>query len=450
MRLVTGPLFIIQLCLLCFPTLVFCAEPARSQDWPEPLSLDFLLAQVDQTHPDLQLAEAAVAQARAAQLQAETGYGVRSSLLARLRWIEPSSIAYDQSRQDHRVRLQVSKRLYDFGRTAALEAAAAADVSSQQQRYRDAINQYRLAVMAAYFDVLLADLEAIRDNEAMSIDYVNFDRAQSRNELGQMSDIELLRFESIYQLSRARQYASGTRQRTTRERLANLINRSGRLPAELETPSLPDIGRDIPDVQAWFERAESTNPELIALQAAVQGASERLSAAQAGHYPILNGEAEVSAYSRTKGSNDPWRIGLTLDVPITTGGETQAQTAQRRAELLAARAALEQRRREIREAVLDSWSALHSLRAERQELMVRADYRDLYLDRSRALYELEVKTDLGDAMTQTSDVRLQQARVNYEITLAWGRVRALLGLDIRANEELDGQFTEQGNEGGQP
>lgn len=423
--------------LLLLPAASLAAEPPATQeaDWPEPLSLDFVLARVDQTHPDLQLAEVAVRQARAVQLQAESNYGLRSSLLARLRWIEPSPLAHDPSRQDHRLRLQVSKRLYDFGRTAALEAAAGADLAAQRQRYRDALNQYRLAVMAAYFDVLLVDLEVIRDTEAMSIGYVNFDRAQARNELGQLSDIELLRFESIYQLTRARQYASSTRQRTARQRLANLINRSDKLPAELAVPPLPDVRRDIPDVETWFAGAEAANPELIALQGAVQSARERLSAAQAGRHPVLNGQAEVSAYSRDSGGNDPWRVGISLDVPLITGGETRAQTALRRAELQAARAQLERRRREIREAVLDSWSVLHSLRARRQELAVQAEYRDLYLDRSRALYELEVKSDLGDAMTQTSDVRLQQARVDYEITLAWARVRALLGQDVTLNEE---------------
>ncbi|HEB59742.1 MAG TPA: hypothetical protein ENJ01_11000 [Gammaproteobacteria bacterium] len=419
--------------LILLPLAAVADEPV--QDWPQPLTLDFVLEHVDQSHPDLQLAEAAVAQARAVQQQAESRYGLRSSLLARLRWIEPSPLAHDPSRQDHRLRLQVSKRLYDFGRTAALEAAAEADLAAQQQRYRDALNQYRLAVMAAYFDVLLVDLEVIRDNEAMSIGYVNFDRAQSRNELGQLSDIELLRFESVYQLTRARQYASSTRQRTARQRLANLINRSDKLPAELTAPALPDVQRDIPEVAAWFASAEAANPELIALQVAVQGARERLSAAQAGSYPVLNGQAEVSAYRRESGGNDPWRVGLSLDVPLTTGGETRAQATQRRAELQATRARLERRRREIREAVLESWSALHSLRARRQELAVQAEYRDLYLDRSRALYELEMKSDLGDAMTQTSDVRLQQARVDYEITLAWARVRALLGQDVTLKGE---------------
>lgn len=438
MRRVVGGLCVAVLGMLLLPSVAFSAElpPTPDQDWPEPLNLEFVLARVDQTHPDLQMVEAAVAQARAAQLQVESRYGLRSSLLGRLRWIEPSSIAYDQSQQDHMLRLRASKRLYDFGRTSSLETAAEADLVAQQQRYLDTLNQYRLAVMAAYFDVLLADLEFSRDNEAMSIGYVNFDRAQSRNELGQLSDIELLKFESAYQLTRARQYASSARQRTARERLANLINRSGRLPAELEIPVLPDVGREIPDVDAWFVLAESANPDLMALQAAVQSAREHLSAAEAGSHPVLNGQAEVSAYSREKGSHDPWRVGVTLDIPLTTGGDTKAQTAQRRAELLTARAELERRRREIREAVLDSWSALHSLRARRQELAVQADYRDLYLDRSRALYEMEVKTDLGDAMTQTSDVRLQQAQVDYEITLAWGRVRALLGQDVRLGEEI--------------
>ena len=54
------------------------------------------------------------------------------------------------------------------------------------------------------------------------------------------------------------------------------------------------------------------------------------------------------------------------------------------------------------------------LRIRLAGLQVRGDYRELYLDRSRALYELEVKTDLGDAMTEMSAVELDQARAEFE------------------------------------
>lgn len=58
---------------------------------------------------------------------------------------------------------------------------------------------------------------------------------------------------------------------------------------------------------------------------------------------------------------------------------------------------------------------------------MRGDYRELYLDRSRALYELEVKTDLGDAMTEISAVRLDMAQAEFDWMMTQARLKALAG-----------------------
>jgi outer membrane protein TolC len=419
---------------------VFWPVPGWSQQdaaapWPQPLSLDYVLAQVDESHPDLELARAAVAQAQAAQLDAQASYGFNASLVAQLRWVDPPALAPDQSQGDHRVSLYLRQRLYDFGRTAAQEAASAANVAGSQDRYRYALSQYRLAVMAAFFDVILADLEYARDNEDMATAYVQYDRAKTRNELGQVSDIDLAQKETAYQTSRARRYASETRQRTSRAALANILNRPEQLPSDLARPKLANLGRDIPDVEPWFKTAEANNPLLLALREELKGARQNLAAAAAGDNPVLNGEVEVSRYARELGGYDNWRAGVTLDVPLVTGGSTKAQTARRRAELQAVRARLEQQRLAVRQAVLQAWGDLTNLKAKREEVATLAGYRDLYLDRSRALYELEVKSDLGDAMVQTSDVRLQMARTEFQIALTWARVEALLGQTVFATKE---------------
>ena len=51
----------------------------------------------------------------------------------------------------------------------------------------------------------------------------------------------------------------------------------------------------------------------------------------------------------------------------------------------------------------------------------------MYLDRSRALYELELKADLGDAMTKTSEVRLDIARVLFDWAMNEAKIKAMVG-----------------------
>ena len=407
---------------------------AAEEPWPEPFTLEMALAQATVGHPQLQIAAAELEQARAELLQAESQTGLQSHLSGRLRWVDPPDVALDQSQDDHRLSLFVNKRLYDFGRTAAQEAASMAAVAGREQYYQDGLSRHRIAIMAAYFDAVLSDYAYARDNEDMSIVFIRADRARQRNELGQTSDIELLELRSQYQASRVRRYTSDSQRRTTRARLANVLNRPTQLPSELTTPELPGNNRAIPeDIEGWLIEAEQLNRILVAMRAQVTSAQERLNAAKASDNPFLTGEMEVSRYSRESGSHDNWRAGITLDVPLITGGRTKAKRAKNRAILNRAKAVLEEQRRHVRQAILETWTELNVLKIKREQAIAETDYREMYLDRSRALYEMEVKSDLGDSMTRTSAVRYESLKIDFAIALAWARIEAFLGKEISSD-----------------
>jgi len=74
----------------------------------------------------------------------------------------------------------------------------------------------------------------------------------------------------------------------------------------------------------------------------------------------------------------------------------------------------------------------YTLGAEDDAARAFGDYRALYLDRSRARYEQEMQTDLGDAMVELSEARLRSARVRFERAMAWARLRALGGAPAEA------------------
>lgn len=425
-QLAIGGIFLA--CMHVFPGL---ASAQQADHWPDVLSLEFALSRLSLEHPDLQLANAALANARARQLLAESRYGLEASLEGRLRWIEPSTLAADQSSDDHRLGLFASKPLYDFGRSSAFAEAASNAVSGEEYLLREAVNQHRLRTMSAYFDVLLADLGKARDEEAMSGAFIRADRAEDRNKLGQLSDIDLFEARSEYQRVRENWYRSRDAQRTTRARLAEVLDRPGQLPAELAAPLLPDNAREVPaEIDAWLAEAEQGNPLLAGLRMQLASAEQNHKAAQAHDNPLLLGEAELAEYSRDTGSTDAWRAGLRLKVPLVSGARARAQRAQSHSELIRAGARLEQARRSIQQALLEQWAALRTLKVSQERASALVDYRNLYLDRSRALYELEVKSDLGNAMTLTSGARLESARVEYALALAWAQVDALLGRTV--------------------
>ncbi|HBH36444.1 MAG TPA: hypothetical protein DDW45_08900 [Gammaproteobacteria bacterium] len=84
-------------------------------------------------------------------------------------------------------------------------------------------------------------------------------------------------------------------------------------------------------------------------------------------------------------------------------------------------------RQYLRQAALEQLLSIDLLEAQQRENSVEIDYRDLYLDRSRTLYELEVKADLGDAMTNQTSARLAQMETDFQLLMSWAVLDALQG-----------------------
>ncbi len=394
---------------------------------PEPLTLEYALSLATAGQPTLAKARAELARRDAKEQAAEALTGVNVGLEGRLRWVEPADLAADQSSDDHKGTLYVRKNLFDFGRSRASRQAAERLSEAGRYRYLDAVHRQGLLIMQRFFDVLLADLAFARDNEELAVIYVTLDRLRNRHELGQVSDITLLEVESEYQEVRRRRAESEAAQRATRARLAIALDRPGLLSADLAEPQLASLDRELPEYDALLEKALVANPVVRALRAEQEAARKGLDAARAGGNPILSGEAETSSYSREMGSYDEWRAGVQLIVPLYTGGALQAEIGEARAELDRVQAELIEAERQVREQVLELWLELQNLKVDRDRVRAMQDYRDLYLDLSRANYELEVKTDLGDAMVRLSEAQLADAANRFSRALAWARLDALTG-----------------------
>ncbi len=406
-----------------------CPLWASEVPLPVPLTLEFALSLASADHPELQIEVAELARAKAEQRRVDAETGVNVTLSGRLRWIDPpSSRIVPSSRDDHLIQLSLEKSLYDFGRSTAKENMTLAERNQRALIYLDTFARHRISIMAVFFDVLLADQAHTRDTEEMSMTFVNSDRARQRNELGQLSDIELMETLSLFQASRLRQARSEAAQRSTRARLADLLNRPGQLSEELSIPRLRFTARTPPeDVNDWFVSLEQGNPQLRALMAQQTSAKAQLSLARADDNPVLLGQLKVSEYTRALGGNDNWQAGIFLDVPLFDGGRSAALQARSRAELRKVEANLEQQRRVLRQELLDIWIELQTLQVEKQSLASDQKYRDLYLDLRRAQYELEVASDLGDAMVGMSALRYRVMQADFATALAWARIDALLG-----------------------
>ncbi len=130
----------------------------------------------------------------------------------------------------------------------------------------DPIDAQRLEILARFFDVLLADLSFSRYSEAMAVAYIQYDRANVRRELGQISELRVAELETVYQDVLRKRAASQISQRLTRSLLAQAIGRPDELPRDLSQPRPPEIPAELPEVEQVVSAVVAENQCLGALK----------------------------------------------------------------------------------------------------------------------------------------------------------------------------------------
>lgn len=416
-------LFALHSALALFPA------PAHSGQ-ADTLTLEAVLALADTTHPDLDLARAQEATAQGEWALASSLNAFQLSLEGALR-SGRNAVYHERFHPDHQIALIARKKLYDAGRSETRSAAAREEVAARSLQVMDTRAQRRLTLMARYFDVLMADMQYNADSEFTAVHYVGWDNAKDRQSLGQITQWELLELETRYLESRARRNDAGRTLREKRMQLASAMNRDQWVQEELIDPPLPDNNRTLPDLESLVAHALAHNPKLRAQQQGLAAARTRVEAARSDYRPYLELETSASAWSRDASTRDDARAGLNFVIPLWQGNRQNASVAREQARIGELEAQHTQFRMELREALHRAWEEIQFLQdSERRHAEVWATHKDMALDKARAEYELELKTNLGTSMAETQLARLKRRSVEYRLALAWARLEALLGTPL--------------------
>lgn len=411
----------VLICCLLFFSLVNVPVLAGS------LTLEAALSAAESSHPDLLYAQAERDSAVANRDIANSRQDTNVNLEGILRSGRPSSGNRDIT-SDNSVRLTARKTLYDFGRSSNAELAARYEMDAREADLTTVLDKRRLEIMARYFDVLLADMQYTVDNELMAVYYVNFDQGKDRLERGQISNVDLAELESRYRDTLVKRNAGAQKQRITRALLANAMNRPGDLPGDLEDPKLPGNRRTLPDYEMLLPILLNNNSRLHAQQEMLAASHKRLESLRAETGPTLDAEVQTADYSRTASTRDNLSAGLILSWPLYQGNRPDSRIASEMAQLHKLQAGAEKLKMELTQALLEACLDITQLQnTARDAARKYVEYRDLQLERSRGLYELELKSNLGTSMVGTAEANMRTRNIEYQLALSFARLEALMG-----------------------
>ncbi|HVJ62778.1 MAG TPA: TolC family outer membrane protein [Tahibacter sp.] len=324
---------------------------------------------------------------------------------------------------------RLDQSILDFSRWTARKAAKELARRSDSQ-YVQAEQDLTIRVSTAYFNVLTAeDSLTFSQAEEKALER-QLDQAQQRFEVGLSAITDVNEAKAQYDSARAATINAQNALDDSREALREI---TGKEPGTLLRlrEKLPLVEPTPNDMQAWVDKAISENPGLKAQELALAAANTNIKTQRSGHLPTLSGtityQNQPSWGDRTvQGRLNPIHntgsdtaIGITLNVPIFSGGATQARVRQAVYDRDTAQDTFEQQKRALVRATRLNFRAVVAGISEveaRKQAVVSANSA---LEATQAGFEVGTRTIVDVLLSQRQLFQAQrdhsQARHNFVV-----------------------------------
>ncbi len=294
----------------------------------------------------------------------------------------------------------LSQPIINLSAFANLRAAHAAS-DAQDQTYRAALQNLYVRVASAYFNVLVAQ-DSVDINSAYENAYKQeYDQTSTRFKNGLAMAADVAQSKAYYLYIKSQRISAQDQLKDARRALEQITGQP--------VGTLKKLRDDLPmqppkpdDAKAWVDAALKTNPVILAGRYTVNADEHKVSAARAQHLPTLSA-------SLSRGKDTTWlehgsaagitgngrygtTVGLTLTVPIFSGGYTQSVVRQSIDQRDSAQDSLESQRRQVRRATLNYYRSVLAGISQVQSGKAAVESGEKALDATRAGFQVGTQT----------------------------------------------------------
>ncbi|WP_404393836.1 outer membrane channel protein TolC [Pseudoalteromonas phenolica] len=337
--------------------------------------------------------------------------------------------------------LSLSQTVFSLG---VWESLGIAEKQALQSDTRYALAQQDLIIRIAqgYFDVLskLDNLEFVQA-EKRAIER-QLEQTKQRYEVGLTAITDVHEAQAQFDRAVANEIVASNDVETARETLRTI---TGKYHSKLDALNTDTFSTVKPSKKStdFVETAKDRNLSLQIAKATLDIAEDEIDRAQAGHYPTLSFDASYTdSLSNVAGADgkprgDTTKVGLTFNVPIYSGGKTQAATDQARANFVAASEDLEKSMRDITRSVITSYNQVMSDVATYRALEQAVVSAESALQATEAGFEVGTRT-IVDVLVSTQNLyaaKKNLANLRYQYVLSSLKLKQAAGTLSRADLE---------------
>lgn len=326
-------------------------------------------------------------------------------------------------------------------------------LSIAEKRAMQAMTQYErekqsliVRIAEGYFNVLSAldSLEFVQA-EKRAIER-QLEQTKQRYEVGLTAITDVHEARAQFDRAVADEIIASNAVETARETLRTITGKYHAKLDKLNTETFSTV-KPTQDTSDFIEIAKGKNLDLQVAKSAVEIAKDQIDLANAGHYPTLNLSATYSdSLTDLTGRQhaprgDETTVGLTLDVPIYSGGRTVAATDQARANFVASSEDMEAAMRNMTRSVITSYNQVASDVATYRALEQAVVSAESALQATEAGFDVGTRT-IVDVLVSTQNLynaKRNLADIRYRYVLSSLRLKQASGTLSRADLEAINQ-----------
>jgi outer membrane protein len=337
--------------------------------------------------------------------------------------------------------------LYNRGNRVTITQAERG-VTVAQTDLASAEQELIVRVAQAYVDVLVAQNNLSAAQTAKTAIAEQLASAKRNFEVGTSTITDTREAQARFDLSVAQEIAADNDLRTKRIALDQLVGRSGAEPkplaAPVALPALQPAGLD-----AWVSSAD-TAPSVRKAELALEVATLEIEKAKTATSPTvkLTGSAGGANSSGSaigeagRGTSLSASAGLQLNMPLYTGGATDARVKEATALREQSRNTLDAAKRGVAQATRQAFFGLQSGQAQVKALEAAEASSKLALEATQLGYRVGVRVNLDvlNAQTQLFNTQRDLSKARYDVVMAGLRLRQAAGTlnaaDVQAVDAL--------------
>jgi len=330
----------------------------------------------------------------------------------------------------HSGAVSLSQTIFDFGQNLAAIRAAYAREDSLQADADTTRKQVIFEVKQSYFDLLAARrLLAVAD-ETVRSNRKQREQAVGRNEVGFAPRIDVTRSEVALAQAELDQLSARNNATVAEETLRNALG----LDAPLDFDIADELSRRavVLDESGALTAAYESRSDLQSNLAQQRAADQEIAQHRREHLPTITADASYGWSNPEFPLQDNWVFGANVNVPIFSGGLTEAKVAESRANLRGLQADERTLRQQVgldvRRSLLDVQRASQSIDVSARAAQQASENLEL----AEGRYETGVGNviELTDAQAQRASAEADHVKALYDYQIAVAAFEQAIGREL--------------------